>query len=213
MKKFNFWSLLLLVPFAFGFSVAFFEKNFYETEKAVFSFLRNLSPAMDIPFRAITELGSAVGVIAVTAIIFIISAIEKKHFFTFGLPVAITAIVSRIINITIKNTFMRPRPDFKVLEASESSFPSGHAQNNMALYIAVLLVALLIVTAPKWRTVLKVSLIALPIIIGITRIYFGVHYISDVIAGWSLGAFIAILTNYVYFKIYYCLKGKKNAKA
>jgi undecaprenyl-diphosphatase len=212
-KKFNFWSLLLLLPFALGFSVAVFEKNFYDIEKTVFSLLRNLSPACDIPFRAITELGSAVGVIAVTAIIFIISAVEKKHFFTFGLPVAITAIVSRIINITIKNTFMRPRPDFRVLEASESSFPSGHSQNNMALYIAVLLVALLIVTAPKWRTILKIGLIALPVIIGITRIYFGVHYISDVVAGWSMGAFVAILTNFVYFKVYYAIKEKKNAKA
>ncbi|MEE0927677.1 MAG: phosphatase PAP2 family protein [Acutalibacteraceae bacterium] len=213
MKKFNYWSLLLLLPFVFGFSVALFEDNFYTVEKAVFDFLRNLAPAFDIPFRALTELGSAVGVILVTVIIFIVSAITKKYFFTFGLPVAITAIVSRVINITIKNTFMRPRPDFKVLEASESSFPSGHSQNNMALYIAILLVALLIVTLPKWRTVLKITLIALPLIIGITRIYFGVHYISDVIAGWGLGAFVAILTNFVYFKIYYALKEKKNAQA
>ena len=71
----------------------------------------------------------------------------------------------------------------------------------MAFYIAVLLVALLIVTAPKWRMVLKISLIALPIIIGITRIYFGVHYVSDVIAGWGIGVIVAVLTHYIYFKI------------
>ena len=83
----------------------------------------------------------------------------------------------------------------------------------MALYIAILLVALIIVSAPKWRIVLKVSLIAVPLLIGITRIYFGVHYVSDVIAGWGLGAIVAIVTHYFYFKIYYSVKEKKNAKA
>ena len=129
------------------------------------------------------------------------------------MPVAVTSLVSRIVNITAKNIIDRPRPDFKVLEASETSFPSGHAQNNMAFYIAILLVALLIVTAPKWRIVLKISLIALPVLIGITRIYFGVHYVSDVLAGWGIGVLVAAITNYVYFKIYYSVKEKKNAKS
>lgn len=213
MKKFNFWSFLLLLPFVLGMVITYSGDSFYNIEKAVFNAVRTLAPAFDIPSRLITELGSAVGVISITLIIFIVTAVTKKHFFTFGVPVAVTAIVSRVINITIKNIIDRPRPDFKVLEASEASFPSGHAQNNMALYISVLLVALLIVTAPKWRAVLKISLIALPIIIGITRIYFGVHFVSDVFAGWGLGAFVAIVTNYFYFKIYYSIKEKKDAKA
>ena len=213
MKRFNFWSLLLLIPVAVGGYIAFFEDKFYEAEKAVFSAVRVGAPAFDIPARALTELGSAVGVISITAIILIVTIIKKEHFFTFGLPVAVTSIVSRLVNITAKNIIDRERPDFKVLSASESSFPSGHAQNNMALYIAILLVALLIATAPKWRAVLKITLIALPVIIGITRIYFGVHYMSDVVAGWGIGALVAIITHYIYFKIYYSIKDKKNAKA
>ncbi|MBQ1186276.1 MAG: phosphatase PAP2 family protein [Clostridia bacterium] len=212
MKKFNFLTLLLLLPIALGAYVAFFEDKFYEFEKAVFSALRTVAPAMDIPARAITELGSAVGVISITAIILIVTIIKKKYFFTFGLPVAITSIVSRIINITAKNLIDRERPDFKVMHASESSFPSGHSQNNMALYIAILLVALLIDLAPKWKFTLKISLVALPILIGVTRIYFGVHYVSDVIAGFGIGAMVAILTHYIYFKIYYAVKEKKNAE-
>ncbi len=213
MKKLSFWYLLLLVPFFLGLCIAFFEESFYIAEKTVFSSLRVLAPAFDIPFTVLTELGSAVGVIAITVLIFIITLITKKHFLDFGLPVAVTTIVSRVINIVLKNIIDRPRPDFKVLEASEASFPSGHAQNNMALYISILLVALLIVTSIRWRTVLKISMVALPIIIGLTRIYFGVHYLSDVIAGWGMGAFVAVFTNYIYFKIYYSLKEKKNAKA
>ncbi len=213
MKKFNFWFLLALIPVFMGAFIAFSGDKYYEIEKAVFDAVRTLSPAFDIPSRIITELGSAVGVITLTVLILIVTAVSKKYFFSFGLPVAITSIISRVVNITAKNIIDRPRPDFKVLEASETSFPSGHAQNNMAFYIAILLVALLVVTAPKWRIVLKISLIALPIIIGITRIYFGVHYVSDVLAGWGIGFLVAVITNYIYFKIYYSVKEKKNARA
>ena len=173
--------------------------------------LRVLAPACDIPFRVITELGSAVGVIAITSIIFIAS-IFKKRFFDFGLPVAVTVIVSRIINITIKELINRPRPDFKTLAASEASFPSGHSQNNMALYIAVLLVTLLILKAPKYIKISKIVFIALPIIIGITRIYFGVHYVTDVLAGWGLGAFIAITVHCIYFYFYNKRRKIKNVR-
>lgn len=213
MKKFNFWTLLALIPVFLGAFIAFSGDKFYEIEKGVFDAVRILSPVFDIPSRIITELGSAVGVISLTIIILIVTAVSKKYFFTFGLPVAITSLVSRIVNITAKNIIDRPRPEFKVLEASETSFPSGHAQNNMAFYIAILLVALLIVASPKWRVVLKISLIALPLIIGITRIYFGVHYVSDVLAGWGIGIIVAVVTNYLYFKIYYNVKEKKNARA
>ena len=212
MKRFNFWNLLLIIPIALGSFVAFSGDKYYEAEKAVFSVLRTWMGAFDIPARALTELGSAVGVIAVCVLILIVTLIKRKYFFTFGLPVIITSLVSRIINITLKNLLDRPRPDFKVLEAGESSFPSGHAQNNMALYIALLLVTLMIVSAPKWRIVFKISFVALPIIIGITRIYFGVHYVSDVLAGFGIGALVAVVTIHIYFSVYYKIKEKKNAK-
>lgn len=210
MKRFNFWSLLLFIPFVLGLYVALFEEKFYVLEKTVFLAFRKLAPTCDIAFTLLTELGSAVGVITITSIIFIISLFFKKRFFDFGMPIAITAIVSRVINITLKNIIDRPRPDFRILSASEASFPSGHAMNNMALYISVLLAALLIVSAPKWRTVLKITMIAMPVIIGITRIYFGVHYVSDVFAGWALGALVAIVVNLVYFKILSKVKEKRN---
>lgn len=202
MKKYNWCNLLFILTFALGFAVAINDGAFYQIEKVFFDAFRGIAPYADIPMRALTELGSAVGVICVTALLVIISAV-KKHFTDFGLPVALTVIVSRIINMGIKNLLDRPRPDFKVLEASESSFPSGHSQNNMALYIAILLAALLICKLPKARLTLKIVCIALPIIIGLTRIYFGVHYISDVISGWSIGVMVAYNVYYFYFKYIY----------
>ena len=199
MKKKSLWWLLLLAPFFAGLTVALTEA-IPTFERAVFDLLQSLPKFFYYPMYVITEMGDAVGIIAITAVVLIVSALGKK-FFTVGLPVALTVIISRIINITLKNIIDRPRPEFKVLQAGESSFPSGHAQNNMALYIAILLAMLIFVNSPKLKTILKISLIALPIIIGVTRIYFGVHYISDVVAGWSMGAFVAIVVHMVYFKI------------
>lgn len=199
MKKISPWWFLLLIPFFAGFLVAVTEP-ISRFERAVFDLLQRLPNFFYRPMYLITEMGDAVGIIAITAVILIISAFRKR-FFLVGLPVAITVIISRIINITLKNIIDRARPEFKLLEAGESSFPSGHSQNNMALYIALLLTLLIVVKAPKLRVFLKVLLIAVPIIIGITRIYFGVHYISDVIAGWSMGALIAITVYMVYFKV------------
>ena len=66
---------MLLIPIALGTFIAFFGDKFYETEKAIFNAVRVLAPLADIPSRAITELGSAVGVIAITAIILIVTII------------------------------------------------------------------------------------------------------------------------------------------
>lgn len=205
MKKFNFWWLLLLIPALLGGVVAFFEP-FPEFEKAVFDTLQKLPKSFDEPLKFITNLGGTIGVVSITVLIFV-SSIFFKKFFTVGLPVALTVIISRIVNIALKASMDRPRPEFRLFpNETETSFPSGHSQNNMALYIALLLVLLLIIKAPKPRIVLKVVLITLPLIIGITRLYFGVHYISDVIAGWSVGALLAIVVHYFYFKV---LDGRK----
>ncbi len=212
MKKYNYFNLLFILPFLLGLYVAVNDGIIFPFEKALFDGLRVLAPYADIPMRGITELGSAVGVICVTVLIVIISAF-KKHFTDFGLPVTLTVIISRIINTLLKGILDRPRPEFKVLEVSESSFPSGHSQNNMALYLAILFVALLLIKAPKIRLALKIGCVVLPIIIGITRVYFGVHYISDVIAGWSVGVLVAYNVYYLYFKfIYTCFNIKEKTE-
>ena len=209
MKKFNFLWLLLLVPAFFGAAVAFFEP-FPKFEKAIFDTLQKLPSFFYNPMYYLTELGGTIGVVSVTLLIFVLSIIFKR-FFTIGLPVTLTVIISRIVNIGLKALIDRPRPDFRLFpNETETSFPSGHSQNNMALYIGLLLVLLLIINAPKLRAWLTVALIALPLIIGITRLYFGVHYISDVLAGWSVGALLAIVVHVVYFKV---LNGRKPKNA
>ena len=89
-----------------------------------------------------------------------------------------------LLNVLMKHAFARSRPSFEhpLLVASSYSFPSGHMAGATLLY--GLLAALLVthVTAWRWRVLIVLAAAALALLVGLTRIYLGVHYLSDVLA-------------------------------
>lgn len=93
------------------------------------------------------------------------------------------------ISASLKWAFARPRPDIvpHLVEVSSASFPSGHAMLSAAIYLS--LAAILAQIASRRRQKLYIMGIALLLtgIIGLSRVYLGVHYPSDVIAGWMIG--------------------------
>lgn len=93
-----------------------------------------------------------------------------------------------ILNLILKFTFQRPRPHHLPLIYEDSfSFPSGHAMNSFVFYTA--LSYFILRETKNVTTTIFVSTISLIIIlcIGLSRIYLGVHYPSDVIAGYTAG--------------------------
>jgi len=95
----------------------------------------------------------------------------------------------------LKIGFARPRPDLvaHVVETTSMSFPSGHAMLSAVTYLTL---GALIARTQERRTLRSYVLgaaIALTILIGASRIYLGVHWPTDVLAGWCLGAAWAIL--------------------
>jgi undecaprenyl-diphosphatase len=97
-----------------------------------------------------------------------------------------------IVNRVLKTTFDRPRPELFVLETPFSrplsaSFPSGHATGAVAFYL-VLAYLLGRLGGKGWfRVVANGLAVALVLAIGASRMYLGVHYPSDVLAGWLIG--------------------------
>jgi undecaprenyl-diphosphatase len=89
----------------------------------------------------------------------------------------------------------RPRPHvvWRVIDLPRSpSFPSGHALGSMAVYGGLALV--LSRSARGWRKALMIATgVGLSLLIGLTRIYLGVHYPTDVVAGWCAGLACALL--------------------
>jgi undecaprenyl-diphosphatase len=92
---------------------------------------------------------------------------------------------SALLNMTTKQVFQRPRPALWESSAPETtfSFPSGHAMGSMTLAAVVALLA----WNTRWRWPVLLAALAFTWLVGMSRLYLGVHYPSDVLAGWAAG--------------------------
>ncbi len=138
--------------------------------------------------RDVTALGS-IGVLVMTVLavaVFLLLARRVR----MALFVAVSSLGGVALGYGLKTAFDRPRPDLvpHAVEVMTASFPSGHAMMSAVVYLT--LGALLARLLPERRLRIYVLGIALLLstMIGLTRIYFGVHWPSDVIAGWAVGA-------------------------
>ena len=108
-----------------------------------------------------------------------------------GLALIVAYVITDVTVAVVKLIVERPRPDANLTEAGGFSFPSGHSAMSMAVY-GCLAFALARACRGFPRVACALVGTALVVGIGLSRIYLGVHYPSDVIAGWITGA--AILT-------------------
>ena len=113
-----------------------------------------------------------------------------------ALVVLITAASGEVANIAIKNAFMRPRPTVvpHLREAFSTSFPSGHAMESAIIYLT--LGAMLMRLAERRITKLYCMGMAIFVtfLVGMSRVYLGVHYPTDVLGGWIFGFMWASLS-------------------
>ena len=144
------------------------------------------SPVVDVFFQGITFLGNAEFYLLL-APIFIWSVNYK-----LGARVGILFLLSSHINEGLKNTLMQPRPceprpDLCIDQAEGYGIPSGHSQNAIVFWGVI---AHWISRAWAWA-----AAILLMLLIGLSRIYLGVHFPTDVLVGWAIG--IVILGTYI----------------
>ena len=138
-------------------------------------------------FRAITMLGDAqVRNIVVLAAIGILLVLRHTRTALWLAPVVLPA---GLFNGWLKLQFVRPRPDMvpHIVEAGGFSFPSGHAFSSAVLYLALVLpfAALATGRARQW-TIIAAGL-TIAALVAFSRVWLGVHYPSDVLAGWLGG--------------------------
>lgn len=154
---------------------------------------------LDVIMNVLTNLGDAYIFILLVVIIF--WTVDKRFAYKF----AISFIVSAAINTALKNIFNRPRPFEEGLtsiseETHGSSLPSGHSQASGVIYYA------LNKQYGKHNKLVKYFAYFVLIIVPITRMYLGQHYLTDVLIGTIIGILAAILM----FKLFDLMKEKEH---
>lgn len=119
--------------------------------------------------------------------------VARKHA-TAGFVLAAVA-GGAILGFALKLVFARPRPDLvaHLVAVDTSSFPSGHAMNSAVVYLTLGTLLARTQQGLAVRAYLISIAIVLTLLVGISRVYLGVHWPSDVIAGWCVGAGWAML--------------------
>lgn len=143
---------------------------------------------LDDAVRDLTSLGSTSVLTLVTLLAVGYLLVNKR----LGMALAVAAGVAggSMLSMLLKSVFERPRPAFiaEGVAIDSWSFPSGHAMLSAITYLTV---GALMTRAEPRRAVKRYILgaaIALTLLIGASRVYLGVHYPTDVLAGWCVGA-------------------------
>jgi membrane-associated phospholipid phosphatase len=148
---------------------------------------RATEPLTDV-FRAVTRLGNFITLFAVTLVAVVIFWRRRERI--DAVFVALAALGAQVLSTGMKLGFRRDRPFFPDPLATEStfSFPSGHALVSLAVYGSIALVLARRLSSHTERALLLGATALLVIAIGFSRLYLGVHFLSDVLAGYAAGA-------------------------
>ena len=184
------WRLLplfvgLLVPMLLfaGIVEEYREDGILPFDKPILLWAHGLAtPAIDQLFITISDLGYLHGVVPFNIAVLAFLVLRKRY--REGLFWALSVGGSALLNLGVKTYFARDRPDLweQVVHESSFSFPSGHAMGSATLATALILLT----WRGRWHWPVLLLLPLFAIIVGIARIYLGVHYPSDILAGFAV---------------------------
>ena len=147
--------------------------------------------------RDLTALGSAAVLLLLTGLILGFLCLRRKYRVVALLAGA--TVGGQILNTVLKNAFERVRPEaaLRLVEVTSTSFPSGHAMAASIFYLTVGLVLARMAPRRREKIYFVATALLLTGVVGCSRVYLGVHYPTDVLAGWAAGGSWALLCCYV----------------
>lgn len=177
---------------------AIFNNKINTIDQNIHSYILNLrNDNLTSILITITNISSAYALIVLSILLLLI--MKKKK---LPLLISLNLIISFISNQITKQIFTRPRPiGINLIEETGYSYPSGHAMISMAYFGFIAYLIYKYVKNKLIKTILISSIFILIILIGFSRIYLGVHYLSDIIGGFLLSiVYLMIFINSINLK-------------
>ena len=172
-----------------------FNKDIMNMDIIGYNFISHfISNSITSIMEFITNLGGTICLLLVTGVLFILIKNRK-----IGMSIGLNLIIVGVLNVVLKDILQRPRPtEYRIINESGYSFPSGHSMISMAFYGFIIYLTYKYVKNKyiKWGLITLLSILI--ITIGISRIYLGVHYTSDVLAGFLISiSYLILYTNII----------------
>lgn len=180
------------------FGVVFHQVWVAQLDQALIHLIRQpLSHPLTQAVIAVTTAGNPKPVTWVTIILVVALVIARRYRASFFLLINVLGWAG-LGNFILKNLVQRPRPTVnRLVTASSFSFPSGHSITVMLLWGTVIVLAGRYLRQSPGIRYLITGLASLWILaVGVSRVYVGVHYPTDVLAGWLLGFFLLTVTQW-----------------
>jgi undecaprenyl-diphosphatase len=150
------------------------------------------SPLLNSFMKTITYIANWQSVVFFCLVFLVIPYTRK----TFGIQVALFCIGSSILNEILKALFLiqRPSDELSLISVIGYTFPSGHAMTGLLFYsLMIIVIRKYLIKNRPLANLASGLLVILILLIGFSRVYLGVHFPSDVLAGYSVGLILALL--------------------
>lgn len=212
MKKQNTKTIHLVLAVCFALLAAFitYEVGFvHDTEPLKIDLTMqqafiNMRTDLLTPFmKVVTHSTDTITIVILCLALLLIPVTRKKE----GLPLTAAALINMGIYKAMKHLFLRARPDvmYHLVEQGGYSFPSGHSATSMLVYGLLFYLVGKYCKNQKMKVLLQAVCGILVLTVGPSRLYVGVHWATDVLAGWCVGAAVLMAAVYLIERF-----GKKN---
>lgn len=198
MNKNNFKILITVVILTFLFLSQGYNNILKPFDLKIISYIQSLeNEYLTVFYKMITIIADTYQS-AIITILLVTFLYFKKHY-REALFLAITMTTCGLAMPLLKNIFRRERPNFyRLIEISGYSFPSGHTTSATTMYLTLAIILLSIMKKLNKYFVFSIAVLGI-VIIGSSRIYLGVHYPTDVMAGICLGISIVSTVYILYY--------------
>lgn len=165
------------------------EQEFIMVEQTLLRWIEGLhNPVNDVIMLFFTRIGGFTGMGVLLIVLACVLLYYGHRLLTLG--VALAGIGGMVINYGLKTAFQRSRPAVfpSPLELNSYSFPSGHAMISLVGFGITAFVAMRLLKRQSWKIAILVLGIVSTILVGLSRVYFGVHFPTDILGGYIAGS-------------------------